>query len=768
MDTWSYLLYSFGVVLIGFLQQRPCWAALTDPTDFYRRYVSACGFGYLCNKGLENSASFGDVPTRIGPCPPCSCDDECFSRNDCCPDVLYENNIWTQCWSTDIVTFPWLETNEYPLIKQCPSDAVKEDHSLCYESTDISFPPIYPYRYVPVSSNRTRFSYKNIYCALCNGENARDLEKWEILTSKEVCSKTSYIRQISLPYSILADYRVKKLCPAWHVPKWPIKAPKCESPERMRFTRCNVTGTWQRSAYSVDIERACLSGYGPAFRLYSNIFCFICNPPRTDTLLLPLCRGDIRETSAGAQIEYLCSTYESSAVSYPYKNVFCYLCNLIQLDGVFQKKFTVSEHHEFLYHGSVLYTYHNVALSHTQDLYQQIVRHSRIIDAELSDYDPNSLFLNGRRFNLSSVLLTKILSTPTKICNKNLLPQSVQNIVSQDCSCDPSCFFKNKCSCCVDVALSYPLGCFDNSFVVTNGCFGNKSRDLPYFSTIKSLCEDFPQLDKVPVHSDGIDYQNIFCFLCNSNYDIVNNSLLMSSKYVMRGFMFRCRDVIPISYSVSVANLFKHAQDSNCIITFDSKTPQSRACAVQYFSTCDGIPTSNPDLSEICHLTSYYNFPSYAYYKNEFCYLCSREQNIENPKENCSGNNSSLELEEACRDLPLSYSPNVHPYKNSFCKMCDSNCLPACDFGFENRDLDECFGEVTAIGIIDPPSLRGIFGMPTTEPDDSKLIQSHQVNETLFFDQANVSILPPLLNHEKKMHIPSQIINIFIQTDFDI
>lgn len=358
---------------------------------------------------------------------------------------------------------------------------------------------------------------------------------------------------------------------------------------------------------------------------------------------------------------------------------------------------------------------------------------------------------------MSSVLLTKILSTPTKICNKNLLPKSVQNIVSQDCSCDPSCFFRNKCSCCVDVALSYPLGCFDNSFVVTNGCYGNKTGNLPYFSTIKSLCEDFPQLDKVPVHSDGIDYQNLFCFLCNSNYDIVNNTLMMFSKYVMRGFMFRCRDVIPISYSVSVANLFKHAHDSNCIITFDGKTPQSRACATQYFSTCDGFPTSNPDLSEICHLTSYDNFPSYAYYKNEFCYLCSREQFIENPKENCSGNNASLELEEACRDLPLSYSPNVHPYKNSFCKMCDSKCLPDCDFGFENRDLDECFGKVTAIGIIDPPSLRGIFGMSTRESDDSKPIQNHQVNETLFFDEANVSAIS---KHLYSKQIPTKIMNI--------
>lgn len=46
--------------------------------------------------------------------------------------------------------------------------------------------------------------------------------------------------------------------------------------------------------------------------------------------------------------------------------------------------------------------------------------------------------------------------------------------------------------------------------------------------------------------------------MCNSNYDIVNNILMMLFKYVMWGFMFRCWDVIFILYSVSVVNLFKY------------------------------------------------------------------------------------------------------------------------------------------------------------------------------------------------------------------
>lgn len=64
----------------------------------------------------------------------------------------------------------------------------------------------------------------------------------------------------------------------------------------------------------------------------------------------------------------------------------------------------------------------------------------------------------------------------------------------------------NKCSCCVDVVLLYLLGCFDNLFIVINGCYGNKIRDLFYFFIIKFFCEDFFLFDKVLVYLDGIDY----------------------------------------------------------------------------------------------------------------------------------------------------------------------------------------------------------------------------------------------------------------------
>ena len=527
-----------GIFLNEILNHGTCFADLSNSTEFFRKFVLTCGFGYLCNTELENSLGFETVPTDGGPCPPCFCDDACLTRNDCCPDILYENKPWTKCWSTNHDFSPWVESVEYPLVKHCPSTAVRDDHVLCSEINTLNrFPPWYHFRFVPVTSNRTRVSYKNIYCALCNGEDSRDLEKWDIFTSPESCRNESYHHQIAMPYDILADFRIAKECPSWFVPKSSNAIPRCLRPERIKVSECNVGGTWQLESYNMDISRACSSGYGPSFRLYSNVFCFMCNPPRIREPLISRCSEDNTKTKTGSKLEKLCHAHESISASYPYKNVFCYICNLPQQNGIFVKSFTTTTH-EFQYLNYIMYTYNGTKLLHGQGLFAKISEHNETTEIDVTkERDPDQLLLNGKTFNLSALLLTRTLASPTKICNKYLLPEFIRDFVSQDCSCDPSCLFGNKCSCCTDIALSYPLACFRDSFVVTNGCYGNRFHKKPYFSAIKRLCELKSPFD-YPVKSGFIDYKNVFCFLCNNDYEIINKTVIMPSiDYTIRGFM---------------------------------------------------------------------------------------------------------------------------------------------------------------------------------------------------------------------------------------
>ena len=191
--------------------------------------------------------------------------------------------------------------------------------------------------------------------------------------------------------------------------------------------RMQYGGTWQLESYNTDISRACSSGYGPSFRLYSNVFCFMCNPSRIREPLISRCSEDNTNTKTGSKLEKLCHAHESISASYPYKNVFCYICNLPQQNGIFVKSFTTTTQ-EFQYLNYIMYTYNGTKLLHGQGLFAKISEHNETTEIDVTKKrDPDQLLLNGRTFNLSSLLLTRTLASPTKICNKDLLPDFIRD-----------------------------------------------------------------------------------------------------------------------------------------------------------------------------------------------------------------------------------------------------------------------------------------------------------------------------------------------------
>ncbi|CAC5386217.1 unnamed protein product [Mytilus coruscus] len=440
----------------------------------------------------------------------------------------------------------------------------------------------------------------------------------------------------------------------------------------------------------------------------------------------------------GNDLFTLCNKQELSFITFPYKNVFCYLCNLVVKDDFRYKPFSATEN-EFLFRNSVVYIYKNIRLNNLN----HVVKQNADVSTELSSfYDKTSIVLNGALYNLSSLLLTKVLSSPTNICNKNNFPRNIRNLTAHNCDCDPNCLFTNKCTCCVDVAISYPLECFNSLFVVTNGCYGDKNIGKPYFSTINFLCESNTVYGSLPVVFNGIDYKNIFCYICNSDYQVLNDTLVVPSDYHIRDMFITCTETVPMSNSGTFDDILTHARNSRCEFTFETKDHIPRGCEQYYHQVCDLSSDVPLDLFEVCHRLSYENLYPYGDYKNEICFLCDnygRMKSLNDTIQTYSDTYSNTSLVSACYDLPMSQSDITFPYKNSFCKLCNQECFPHCNFDEPIPPLSDCLSELSSIGIVDPPSLRQVFRIPVEEPNIDQE-ESHVVlNYTLMFDKINVS-----------------------------
>ena len=119
----------------------------------------------------------------------CFCDRACFQYDDCCEDLKVNRTVSTlrpssQATCVDYM-YPFrvrsepyeptvmpvwminscLSNYQYtPLAKNCSND----------DETFFTHPP----SYIPMTSRRTNFTYRNIYCAQCNNEKIEALINW--------------------------------------------------------------------------------------------------------------------------------------------------------------------------------------------------------------------------------------------------------------------------------------------------------------------------------------------------------------------------------------------------------------------------------------------------------------------------------------------------------------------------------------------------------------------------------------------------------------
>jgi hypothetical protein len=132
----------------------------------------------------------------------CFCDQACFQYDDCCEDIkhyqiekqqnkptcvdyMYPFRVRSEPYIPTVMPV-WMITtclNNYQytqLEKNCTK--------FCKEDLFLSHPPAY----IPMTSQRTNLTYRNIYCAQCNNEKIGSLINWSF---QIVCSglKQNYL-----------------------------------------------------------------------------------------------------------------------------------------------------------------------------------------------------------------------------------------------------------------------------------------------------------------------------------------------------------------------------------------------------------------------------------------------------------------------------------------------------------------------------------------------------------------------------------------------
>ncbi|XP_048754794.1 uncharacterized protein LOC125665879 [Ostrea edulis] len=144
--------------------------------------------------GCENSLWFERdkrVKNTSYICSDCTCRDDCYQKANCCPskileDIQYENSRLKKfpslCSATELIRSKKkpraYRTYGYWMVGTCPIWYPKNTiYNNCVDNISLSADISVHY---PVTSFATNVTYKNIYCALCHGEDRSQVLRWKM------------------------------------------------------------------------------------------------------------------------------------------------------------------------------------------------------------------------------------------------------------------------------------------------------------------------------------------------------------------------------------------------------------------------------------------------------------------------------------------------------------------------------------------------------------------------------------------------------------
>ncbi|XP_048729865.2 uncharacterized protein LOC125647215 [Ostrea edulis] len=263
---------------------------------------------------------------------------------------------------------------------------------------------------------------------------------------------------------------------------------------------------------------------------------------------------------------------------------------------------------------------------------------------------------------------------PHRICNQQVLPTIIQSNGTRNCNCSLPCLFRDPCSCCMDTALLYPVDCISNTrrafskdgkerelkIQVVGICYEeiHRSRNSRERENVKHLCEG--ELDEfdIPVLSNNITYKNIFCFLCNTNFFIVNGSLL-TEPYKIVDIKINCEEQFLFNFMMGFHQMFAYSILNKCDVRYEADflvTCHDNASeALGTISKCKASDSHfDPFEKWACENTSRQSLMPVGNYKNEFCRLCNPSEITKLPtylkecKESDTRNLKSKSTEDGC------------------------------------------------------------------------------------------------------------------------
>ena len=217
-------------------------------------------------------------------CVDCSCEDDCWKYETCCPDKeIIPNNLPVVPCKAPLIkptkndtnsSYNWLEEvgpTRYRVEDRCPPG--EKNITLiqkCSRPINGSLED-----FVWVSDKVSGKIYQNRHCAYCNG--VTELTNWLL---RIFCS-----RIMTLETSTILDALLSSSCGTHN------EVPKIEEVRAEAFAchitttnECNMTGLWK--TYDAAIAKACKASYWPYFHesttpglvtSFRNVFCFLCN-----------------------------------------------------------------------------------------------------------------------------------------------------------------------------------------------------------------------------------------------------------------------------------------------------------------------------------------------------------------------------------------------------------------------------------------------------------------------------------------------------------
>ena len=622
--------FSFYCHLVSFVLFSHVIVNGLDYKDLMQKYYLLCGADYFCYHAADTHTFevspdyFYNSSTNYSICPKCECDFECARRGDCCPDVFFKFPE-LRCVNRTIIkgADEHARDQQYSelMVTTCPKGSDETLRQKCERNETISQLQNFPV----TALSHFALTFFNKYCAECHG--ITDVHKWSLDINCDVLADFNYLSDFE---EVISLANRQKCIFQTYLPNKNIADSPPENCEYSNigedengtlFTKCNETGLWEH--FDPTIQYACESSFRGRYRVFKNVFCYICNPSMHMTYQgISQCNLTGQWERYDLGLERACSEFPSSQATLPYKNIFCYLCNKgNDSNGNFvDVKGNIIEHRindpDFRLNYEVFINGFN--LDHFSFLVKHKIEHAKGLDDYV--YAPPSKStiqtVNGSTINLANIIQQSVALDPRRIglCpfRQHLLPHQFLT----PCLCDPSCLFVHHQNCCADLALELSTTCRDElelsnvaefrpehlGFSTIKGCFQEETYEIFRQECTNGQKNNSYSLLPVDLPSRNLSFDNLYCVICNlrsreyaeilngvktignnntgnkSVYEVLDDFSEVQHLFLPWSLEIACPQHLDYSHYLHVGDLLKTAHKLKCLVKYNNTNFKSQLC----------------------------------------------------------------------------------------------------------------------------------------------------------------------------------------------